>query len=67
MITLDQLRSELGLTRAEWRELQYGAADCEMSTRDFVRLLLRVAISAGAPATLRQLESMRTFGGKGAR
>lgn len=43
-ITTEQLRVGLGLTRNEWRELQYAAIDREMSTREFVQLIVRAAI-----------------------
>lgn len=43
-ITTEQLRVGLGLTRNEWLELQYAAIDREISTREFVQLIVRAAI-----------------------
>jgi hypothetical protein len=60
-ITLDQLRRELGLTRAEGRELQYAAVEREVSTRELIRRML-VWCSAGrpTPAWLWQSQSTRS-------
>jgi len=64
VITLDQLRRGLGLTRAEWRDLQYAAIDREMSTRQLVRAIVRTAMGGGfgfsiraEPVSIRQSQS----------
>ena len=63
-MTLDQLRSELGLTRSEWRELQYAAVDREVSTRELIRSLICTMLVwcdlRTAPASLRQSQSTRS-------
>jgi predicted DNA-binding ribbon-helix-helix protein len=59
-ITLDQLRTELGLSRAEWRELQYAAVDREMSTRDLVQSVVRAAVEQFSSTVCRQSQSTRS-------
>jgi len=61
-ITTEQLRVGLGLTRNEWRELQYAAIDREMSTRELAALLIRTALFhyCSEPVSIRQSQSTRS-------
>jgi hypothetical protein len=65
VITLDQLRRELGLTPSEWRELQYAAIDREMSTRELIRslictMLVWCEVRGSEPVSIRQSQSTRS-------
>jgi hypothetical protein len=57
VITLDQLRRELGLTPSEWRELQYAAVDREVTTRDLVQSVVRAAVEQFSSTVCRQSQS----------
>ena len=63
-ITAEQLRVGLGLTRAEWRELQHAAIDREMSTRELAALSIRTALMlfsiCSEPASIQQSQSTRS-------
>ena len=65
MITLDQLRRELGLTPSEWRELQYAAVDREVTTRELIRslictMLVWCEVRRTEPESIRQSQSTRS-------
>lgn len=64
-ITTEQLRVGLGLTRNEWRELQYAAIDREMSTRELIRslictMLVWCEVRRTEPESIRQSQSTRS-------